>query len=141
MTAAGPPILVLPDTNVFAAYLGRGDRPLRDALDRLIRARRVRVAPPVRFEVSRGIRRQPQFDYVRGLLTAFGGAELRASDWDGAAGLARAAAGSPGKHRVQMADLLLATVAARLGAAVWSRDPDFRDRLGPHVPALGLYHP
>lgn len=92
--AAGP-ALVLPDTNVFAAYLGRGDRPLRDALDRLIRARRVRVAPPVRFEVLRGIRRQAQFDYVRGLLTAFGGAELRASDWDEAAGLARAAAASP----------------------------------------------
>ena len=77
VTVAGPPILVLPETNVFAAYLGRGDRPLRDTLDRLIRARRVRVAPPVRFEVLRGIRRQAQFDYVRGLLTAFGGAELR----------------------------------------------------------------
>ena len=132
---------VILDTNVWIAYFHGANGPLCDEVDRLSEVGRVAPAPPVRFEILRGIPVRARADSVRGRLDKFPQLETRAADWDAAADYARRVAATRGKHRVQLPDLLIAALAVRLNAAVWSADPDFEDRIAPHVPRLRRYRP
>ena len=132
---------VIPDTNIWIAYFAGENMRVLSEFEQVEAGTRLLLAPPVRFELLRGIRQKARFDYVRGRLDRVPCPPLEIADWDAAADYDRKAAGSRGKHRVQLPDLLIAALAVRLNAAVWSIDPDFADRLAPLVPALALYKP
>ena len=132
---------ILPDANVWIAALETSDRTVRPAFERVRESDLVRLISPVRFEILRGIRSQHRFDYIRGYFRAVSTIPLLEVDWDHAATLARRIAGTGGKHKVQMTDLLLAAVASRTGSVVWSREPDLTERIAPHAPGLGLFEP
>ena len=129
--------LVLVDTNVWASFERGADQSVTNEVRRLWKVNAAAFIPPVLFEFGRGlVRRADAFEYRYSRYRAdFPLVPLEPDDWHAALRLARAVAASPGKHRVQQTDLLLAAVAVRIGAPVWSHDPDFA-RVAGHEPRL-----
>jgi predicted nucleic acid-binding protein len=78
---------------------------------------------PVIVEILQGIAREAQANYVASLLRGVRYLEISWDDWQEAGRLGRrlAAAG----HGLPMSDLILAAVARRTSAEVFTTDPNF----------------
>ena len=135
---ARPAVLI--DTNIWVAYDRGQDGALRRLVARLQRDGRAAFIPPVLVEFARGLDlRGPAFEYEFARFEAdFLCVPLAPEDWAAAVRLARQA--PPARRTIQLADLLLAVVAARTGFPVWSNDPDL-DRLNAIDPRVTLFQP
>ena len=115
--------LVLIDTHIWIAF-EKGDPAVREQVEELAAIDAACFIPPIWFELARGLS-GPSAAFAHTLsqyATKFRFLPLTDADWAEALRLARLVA--EGKHAVQMADALLAAVAVRTGAFVWSLDPD-----------------
>ena len=105
--------------------------PEKRALDDLIDADRVALVGPIVAEVLFGFRRKAQC--ALGGLTAPGGSRTW-DDWKLAAEIGRELAAKG--HAIPISDLVIAAVAKRIDAGVYSTDPHFD-----LIPELKRYHP
>ena len=134
---AGPAVLI--DANVWIAWERNRDPAVRLEVARLRKVGRAAFVPPVLLEFARGLEANAAaFEFALARFRAdFREVPLEPADWLTAIRLARTAA--PGRHPFQVADLLLAAVAARTGFPVWSADPDL-DRLADAEPRVTVFH-
>ena len=115
--------LVLIDTCIWVPFFNRPQSAEKRAVDALLDDDRAALIGPIVTEILQGIPREPQADYVASLLRGMRCLETIWDDWPEAARFGRrlAAAG----HRLPLSDLILATVALRLDAEIYSIDPHF----------------
>jgi predicted nucleic acid-binding protein len=115
--------LVLVDTGIWSAFFSKPGSPEKRALDALLDEDRVVLTGPVLAEVLRGFRRTDEADWVASRLRLAHYLEPSWEDWRSAAALGRqlAAAG----HDVPLTDLVVAALAKRVQASVFSSDPHF----------------
>lgn len=113
---------VLVDTSVWVDYFRGKNEGLRRELDRLLDEDDVAIAAPVRIEILLGVPPAMRGTLAR-LLAALPTHRPQDTDWDTMEEWA-IRAGEAG-HRFAIGDLAIASVAARLGIAVWSLDKDF----------------
>ena len=115
--------LVFVDTCIWVPFFNRPHSAEKRSVDALLDDDRAALIGPIVTEILQGIPREPQADYVASLLRGMRCPEIIWNDWPEAARLGRrlAAAG----HCVPLSDLVLATVARRLDAEVYSTDPHF----------------
>jgi len=125
---------VFVDTCIWASFFGKPGSPEKVAVDDLLDADRVAVVGPIVAEVLLGFRRKDQADWVASRLRLAHYVEVKWDDWYSAADLGRdlAATGS----KLPLSDLLIAIVAKRCDAAVYSTDPHFD-----LIPELKRYWP
>jgi len=114
---------VFVDTVIWAAFFTKPGSTEKKAVDELIDADRVALIGPVVAEVLRGFRRKDQADWVASRLRLAHYATTEWDDWRDAAELGRNLAAKG--HDLPITDLILAAIALRLGASVYSSDPDF----------------
>ena len=114
---------VLIDTGVWSAFFAKPGSREKRAVDALIDDDRVALTGPVLAEVLRGFRRADQADWVASRLRLAHYLEPSWDDWRNAAALGRELAG--GGHGIPLTDLVVAAVARRLEASVFSIDPHF----------------
>ena len=119
--------LVLIDTCIWVPFFNRPQSAEKRAVDALLDDDRAAIIGPIVTEILQGIPRETQADYVASLLRGMRCLETIWDDWPEAARLGRrlAAAG----HRLPLSDLVLAAVALRQDAEIYSIDPHF-DLLG-----------
>jgi predicted nucleic acid-binding protein len=115
--------LVLVDTGVWSAFFSKPASPEKRALDILLDEDRVALTGPVLAEVLRGFRRADQADWVASRLRLAHYIEPTWEDWRNAAALGRELAAKG--HDVPLTDLVLAALARRLQAFVFTSDPHF----------------
>ena len=115
--------LVLIDTCIWVPFFNRPQSAEKRAVDALLDDDRAALIGPIVTEILQGIPRAAQADYIASLLRGMRCLETIWDDWPEAARLGRrlAAAG----HRLPLSDLILATVALRLDAEIYSIDPHF----------------
>jgi predicted nucleic acid-binding protein len=117
---------VLVDTSVWSLALSRRKQvqnPESEELERLIAARVVAIAGPIRQEILSGVRDKAQFERLETHLDAFPDLPLTAEDYVTAAkfyNLCRAK-GIRGSNT----DLLICAVAVRHDLSVYTTDGDF----------------
>ncbi len=114
---------VFVDTCVWASFFSKAGSPEKRALDELLDQDRVALIGPVLSEVLMGFRRKDQADWVASRLRHAHYAEARWEDWRAAADLGRELAASG--HKLPLTDLVLAVLAKRLDATVYTTDPHF----------------
>ena len=114
---------VFVDTCMWASYFGKRGSEERAAVDELLDLDRVAVVGPVIAETILGFRRKDQADWVASRLRVGHYVEGGWDDWQAAGELGRTLAARG--HRLPLTDLLLAVVARRYGASVYSSDPHF----------------
>lgn len=114
---------VFVDTCVWASFFAKPSSPEKRAVDRLIDQDRVALCGPILAEVLLGFRRKDQADWIGSRLLASHYVELTPTDWRTAADLGRTLAANG--HRLPLTDLIVAAIARRLSAAVYSSDPHF----------------
>lgn len=120
MTTAG---WVLIDTGVWSAFFSKPGSHEKRAVDDLLDESRVALTGPVLAEVLRGFRRTDQADWVASRLRLAHYLEPSWEDWRHAVALGRALAASG--HDVPLTDLVVAALARRVEAFVFSIDPHF----------------
>ncbi|NLX98303.1 MAG: PIN domain-containing protein [Rhodopirellula sp.] len=125
---------VFVDTCIWASFFTKPHSTEKLAVDSLIDAGHVALLGPLVAEVLLGCRRKNEADWVASRLRAAHYVEIDWNDWRSAADLGRELA-SLG-HRLPLTDLVVAGVAKRLNAHVYSVDPHFD-----HVPDLKRYWP
>lgn len=115
--------LVLIDTGIWSAFFSKPASPEKRAVDALLDEDRVALTGPIMAEVLRGFRRTDEADWVALRLGLAHYLEPNWEDWRSAAALGRqlAAAG----HDVPLTDLVIAALARRVQAFVFSSDPHF----------------
>ena len=115
--------LVLIDTCIWVPFFNRPQSAEKRAVDALLDDDRAALIGPIVTEILQGIPREAQATYVGSLLRGMRCLETIWDDWPEAARLGRrlAAAG----HRLPLSDLILAIVALRLDAEIYSIDPHF----------------
>lgn len=115
--------LVLIDTCVWVPFFNRPQSAEKRAVDDLLDDDRAALIGPIVTEILQGIPREAQAGYVASLLRGMRCLETIWGDWPEAARLGRrlAAAG----HRLPLSDLILAAVALRLDAEIYTIDPHF----------------
>lgn len=114
---------VFVDSVIWASFFTKPGSPEKKEVDGLIDDDRVALIGPVVGEVLRGFRRKDQADWVASRLKLAHYTTLEWDDWREAATLGRELAANG--HNLPLTDLVLAAVAMRLGAAVYSTDPHF----------------
>ena len=114
---------VFVDTCIWASFFGTPGSPEKAAVDDLLDADRVALVGPILAEVLRGFRRKDQADWVASRLQLAHYAEVTWDDWRAAADLGRELAAKGNK--VPLTDLVVAAVAHRCLASVYSTDPHF----------------
>ena len=114
---------VLIDTGVWSAFFSKPGSREKRAVDVLLDEDRVALTGPVLAEVLRGFRRNEQADWVASRLKLAHYLEPSWEDWRNAAALGRVLAASG--HEVPLTDLVVATLAQRVEAFVFSTDPHF----------------
>lgn len=115
--------LVLVDTNIWSAFLLKPDSREKQAVDALLDEDRVALTGPILAEVLRGFRRTEQADWVASRLRLAHYVEPSWEDWRLAAALGRELA-SRG-HELPLTDLVIAALAKRIQAFVFTLDPHF----------------
>ena len=119
---------ILVDTCVWSEAFRRsgrqGNNPVADHLLELIREGRVLMLGPVRQETLSGIRDKRQFLRLKEFLREFPDIALVSEDFEAAADLYNQcrASGIQGSNT----DFLICAVAARIRAAIFTTDRDFR---------------
>jgi predicted nucleic acid-binding protein len=114
---------VFVDTCIWASFFTRPTSREKLAVDVLLAQDRVALVGPVVAEVLRGFRRQEQADWAGSRLRLAHYATADWDDWRHAAHLAREQAGLG--RDLPITDLVLAAVALRLDAYVYTTDPHF----------------
>ena len=119
--------LVLIDTCIWVPFFNRPQSAEKQNVDALLDDDRATLIGPIVTEILQGIPREPQAAYIASLLRGLRCLEMEWEDWLEAARLGRrcAAAG----HRLPLSDLILAAVAIRPDAEIYTSDPHF-DLLG-----------
>ncbi len=125
---------VFVDTCIWASFFTKPSSAEKLAVDDLIDAGRVALVGPLVAEVLLGCRRKDQADWVASRLRLAHYAEIDWNDWRAAADLGRQLAAQG--HKVPLTDLVVASVARRLNASLYSTDPHFD-----LVPDLKRYWP
>lgn len=126
---------VLPDTSVWVDYLRTGTDGPAAELDRLLAEEAVVVCGPVLAELAAGTAAEDQ-DELWHALGALPWAELDRDAWRQVGVLAHAL--ERAGLSLPLTNLEIAVASAAAGAALWTREDDFR-RLHSHLPALQLY--
>ena len=114
---------VFVDTCVWASFFTKPNSPEKQVIDRLLDADRIVLVGPIVAEVLLGFRRKDQAHWIASRLKLAHYVESTWNDWRAAADLGRELA-SQG-HRLPLSDLLIAVVAKRLDAFVYTTDPHF----------------
>lgn len=115
---------VLIDTCVWIEFLNRPRSRMHQVVDALLDAERVLLIGPVLAEILLGCRRSAQADWVASVLRASCDyIEPAVDDWCRSAQLGRHLASQ--NHKLPLTDLILATVAMRHDADVYTTDPHF----------------
>lgn len=123
---------VLVDTCIWASFFSKPDSVEKRSVDQLIDADRVAVTGLVVAEVLLGFRRNEQADWVASRLRLAHCIEAGWDDWRTVAQLGRELAGMG--QKLPLTDLLVATLAKRTGAWLYSSDPHFDS-----IPGLRRY--
>lgn len=114
---------VLIDTGVWLAFFSKPGSREKRAVDALLDEDRVALTGPLLAEVLRGFRRTDQADWVASRLRLAHYLEPGWEDWRNAVALGRELAASA--HEVPLTDLVVAALARRVQAFVFSTDPHF----------------
>jgi predicted nucleic acid-binding protein len=114
---------VFVDTCIWASFFGKPSSPEKAAVDELLDADCVALVGPVIAEVLMGFKRKDQADWVASRLKMAHYVEPNWEDWRAAADLGRDLA-SKG-NTLPVTDLVVAAVAKRCRAWVYSTDPHF----------------
>ena len=114
---------VFVDTCIWASFFGKPASPEKLAVDELLDADRVALAGPIVGEVLLGFRRKDQADWVVSRLRLANYVEAGWDDWRAAADDGRVLAAKG--NQIPLSDLLVAAVAKRCNAWVYSTDPHF----------------
>lgn len=114
---------VFVDTCVWASFFGKSVSPEKAAVDNLLDSDRVALVGPIVAEVLLGFRRKDQADWVASRLRLAHYVEAGWDDWRMAADLGRNLAANGNK--LPLTDLIVAAVARRCNASVFSTDPHF----------------
>lgn len=125
---------VFVDTCVWASFFGKPNSPEKVAVDDLLDADRVALLGSIVAEVLMGFRRKNQADWVASRLRSAHYAEAGWEDWRAAADLGRDLAAKG--NRLPLTDLVVAVVADRCAAWVYTTDPHFD-----LIPHLKRYEP
>jgi predicted nucleic acid-binding protein len=125
---------VIVDTCVWASFFGKSGSPEKAAVDDLLDADRVALVGPILGETLIGFRRKDQADWVASRLRLAHDIEIEWDDWRSAAELGRDLAA--GGHTLPLTDLVVAAVALRRNAWVYTTDPHFD-----LIPVLKRYAP
>ena len=115
--------LVFVDTCIWASFFTKKNSPEKSAVDELIDTDRVALIGPILTEILLGFRRKDQADWAASRLRMAHYVEPTWDDWRNAADLGRALRSS-GKH-LPLTDLVVASVATRNTASVFTTDPHF----------------
>lgn len=115
--------LVLIDTGIWSAFFSKPNSEEKREVDILLDEDRVAITGPVLAEVLRGFRRTDQADWVGSRLRLAHYIEPTWEDWRNAASLGRDLAAKG--HNVPLTDLVVAVLARRVGASVFTSDPHF----------------
>jgi predicted nucleic acid-binding protein len=114
---------VIVDTCIWAAFFAKLGSPEKRAVDLLLDHDRVAIIGPILGEVLMGFRRADQADWVASRLRRSHYVEMPWDDWRMAAQLGREL--SRLGHKLPLTDLMVATVARRLGSSVYTIDAHF----------------
>jgi predicted nucleic acid-binding protein len=114
---------VLVDTCIWISFFNRPQSAEKKTVDALLDDDRAALIGPIAAEILQGIPREPHASYVASLLRGIRCLDPKWEDWIEAARLGRrcAAAG----HRLPLSDLILAAVALRHDAGIYTTDPHF----------------
>lgn len=115
--------LVLVDTCIWATFFKNAASSEKREVDTLLDHDRVALTGPIVAEVLRGFRRKEQAEWVASRLKLAHYLEPGWDDWRDAATLGRELAGKG--HDVPLTDLVIAALARRIEASVFTSDPDF----------------
>jgi predicted nucleic acid-binding protein len=114
---------VFVDTCIWASFFSKPSSPEKAAVDKLLDTDRVALLGPVVAEVLLGFRRQDQADWVASRMRLAHYVEVSWEDWRAAANLGRELAAKGNK--LPLTDLLVAAVAERCHAWVYTSDPHY----------------
>jgi len=114
---------VFVDTCIWVPFFTRPTSREKLAVDELLAGDRVALIGPIAAEVLRGFRRQDQADWASSRLRLAHFVTAEWDDWCRAAELGREQA-KRGRD-LPVTDLVLAAVALRLNAFVYTTDPHF----------------
>jgi predicted nucleic acid-binding protein len=115
--------LILVDTVIWSAFFLKPASREKRIVDVLLDEDRVALTGPVLAEVLRGFRRTEQADWVASRMRLAHYFEPTWDDWRNAATLGREL-GAKGQE-IPLTDLVIAALALRLQAFVFSTDPHF----------------
>jgi predicted nucleic acid-binding protein len=114
---------VLVDTCIWASFFSKSTSPEKAAVDELLDSDRVALVGPLVAEVLLGFRRKDQADWVASRLQLAHYIEATWDDWRMAANRGRDLAAKGNK--LPLTDLLVAVVAERCNAWVYTTDHHF----------------
>jgi len=114
---------VFVDTCMWASFFSKPGSEEKVTIDKLLDSDRVALAGPVIAETIMGFRRRDEARWVASRLRMAHYVEADWNDWRAAGELGGSLAAKG--HRIPLTDLLLAVVARRCGASVYSSDPHF----------------
>jgi predicted nucleic acid-binding protein len=114
---------VFVDTCIWASFFGKPGSSEKAAVDDLLDTDRVALIGPIVAEVLLGFRRKDQADWVASRLRLTHSVEVGWDDWRAAADLGRELAA--GGSKLPLTDLLVAAVARRCNAWIYTSDPHF----------------
>ena len=118
-----PSDLVLVDTGIWSAFFSKPHSREKQEVDVLLDEDRVALIGPVIAEVLRGFRRAEQANWVASRLRLAHYLEPEWDDWRSAATLGRELAAKG--YDVPLTDLVIAALARRVRAFVFTSDPHF----------------
>jgi predicted nucleic acid-binding protein len=125
---------VFVDTCIWASFFGKPNSPEKVAVDKLLDDDRVALVGPIVAEVLMGFRRKDQADWVASRMQMAHYIEANWDHWRVAADIGRDLAVKG--HKVPLTDLLVAAVAKRCNAWIYTTDPHFDI-----IPGLKRYWP
>jgi len=114
---------VLIDTCIWVPFFNRPQSSQKHAVDALLDEDRATLTGPIVAEILQGFRHEAQANYVGSHLRGMHYVEPTWDDWQESARLGRrlAAVG----HRLPLSDLIIAAIAKRIDAEVYTSDPHF----------------
>ena len=114
---------VFVDTCIWAPFFGKRGSREKDAVDELLDADRVALIGPIVAEVLLGFKRSDQADWVASRLRMAHYEDVAWDDWQMAATLGRELRANG--HELPLSDLVIAAVAMRMRAWLYTTDPHF----------------